>query len=745
MVHTSAIPAGALKVRRERSGARYLAHVLGRENAAIPLYTPVGDEAPMRVLAFALLAAGLVAVMPGASAADADFDGIDDAEEQSLLERHAPILYFHPEEAYFPASIQAALDHSVLQRYTAGGPVTVDSNPTAAALAGAPYTDPNSGDTYFLNNTGGGVADDAGIRDAYRAGGYPATVYGHVTTDQGMTVVQYWFFYAFNPAAWNRHEGDWETIAVLVRDGAPARVGYSQHFDGEQMVWSDVDKEGAHPKVYVARGSHASYLKPYEGRLGIAGDQVSDGGPVWSPGSYAVTNLGEAANPLPGSEWIAYAGRWGEYSPEAEARGDAGPEGPAFRDNGDIFGTPVLWSDNLGVPDPELLTLNWVLANLLLFFFLLLALALAIRTALLWRKQRKTKAGIKLWPYAHLRPLDRKSWGMILGAAGIVVGLVAALLPWYVVTLDAQVPGFLETSTPREFLKVDGVDGLTFDPLRPEPQPLRVTLLPLPVGVMLAITSALFFYKIAGKKTSRRLGGSFLLKGIVALLPFVFVLILATMVLPLLTGGAGSGGEPVGFLNAVSASPFGGTSRQVVTDGSGNPMGYVSATWGLGPGAWMLLASAVILFVAAGLCLSQKYSFLPQWYVDGFDSPEAAAAAAFPGPPPPLVAPPAYAPIPEAPSLPPPPPPGAPSGATAAPDADARLAVLRDLRNEGLITEEAYEAKRAAILGEATPPLLAPATPGAPPEPEAGGPCPHCGTPLFAGVALCGACGRPPR
>ena len=52
----------------------------------------------------------------GAQGPDTDGDGIEDADEQALLDDHAPILYFHPEEAYFPVPVQFALDHSVLER-----------------------------------------------------------------------------------------------------------------------------------------------------------------------------------------------------------------------------------------------------------------------------------------------------------------------------------------------------------------------------------------------------------------------------------------------------------------------------------------------------------------------------------------------------------------------------------------------------------------------------------------------------
>ena len=56
------------------------------------------------------------------------------------------------------------------------------------------------------------------------------------------------------------HEGDWEMVTVLVRNGRPVTVGYSQHCTGERRPWAAVERwQGStHPVVYVAAGSHAN-------------------------------------------------------------------------------------------------------------------------------------------------------------------------------------------------------------------------------------------------------------------------------------------------------------------------------------------------------------------------------------------------------------------------------------------------------------------------------------------------------
>jgi hypothetical protein len=86
--------------------------------------------------------------------------------------------------------------------------------------------------------------------------------------------LQYHFFYAFND--WrlaangiNHHEGDWEMVAVYLKNDQPYSVLLSQHGTGALELWKDVrcvkDKDGndtTHPLIYVALGSHANYSRP---------------------------------------------------------------------------------------------------------------------------------------------------------------------------------------------------------------------------------------------------------------------------------------------------------------------------------------------------------------------------------------------------------------------------------------------------------------------------------------------------
>jgi len=121
-----------------------------------------------------------------------------------------------------------------------------------------------------------------------------ASRYGPYDVRQTRIALQYWIPYYYDDWA-NRHEGDWESITVLL-ELSPAvigqaqelgeaellasvevqDVGYSSHEDGYRRAWKDVQKTAdERPIVYVARGSSASYFAwtlegyPTSARVGI--------------------------------------------------------------------------------------------------------------------------------------------------------------------------------------------------------------------------------------------------------------------------------------------------------------------------------------------------------------------------------------------------------------------------------------------------------------------------------------------
>lgn len=87
----------------------------------------------------------------------------------------------------------------------------------------------------------------------------------------GPISIQYWFFYPFNYqpvggglAEGGFHEGDFESIGVLLsgRGEEPRYVWMNRHNEeGRAFPWDDeaLSRPDGHPRVFAARGSHATY------------------------------------------------------------------------------------------------------------------------------------------------------------------------------------------------------------------------------------------------------------------------------------------------------------------------------------------------------------------------------------------------------------------------------------------------------------------------------------------------------
>ena len=156
--------------------------------------------------------------------------------------------------------------------------------------------------------------------------------------------LQYWFFYARQDQdrgilRTGRHAGDWEMVQYrLDVAGRPTEAVYAQHAGAERAPWSAVELRGGHPVVYVARGSHASYL-----RAGVRdrtwpdpNDEADGRGRVVRPRVVRVTATAPA--------WMRWRGRWGGAKARSWVPGEQdSPRGPAFQS--DRWNAPDVWAD----------------------------------------------------------------------------------------------------------------------------------------------------------------------------------------------------------------------------------------------------------------------------------------------------------------------------------------------------------------------------------------------------------------
>jgi hypothetical protein len=156
--------------------------------------------------------------------------------------------------------------------------------------------------------------------------------------------LQYWLYYPEQDqdrgiVRTGRHEGDWELVQIGVdADGRPRQVVYAQHRGGERCAWAEVERRDGHPVVYVARGSHASYLR--------AGTRDR----LWPDPNDEADGLGRVVRPrlvrvsADSPPWMAWPGRWGGARQRWWIPGEQdSPRGPTFQPN-DRFDDPDAWA-----------------------------------------------------------------------------------------------------------------------------------------------------------------------------------------------------------------------------------------------------------------------------------------------------------------------------------------------------------------------------------------------------------------
>ncbi len=266
---------------------------------------------------------------------------------QRLIDAYTPITMLREEqdppcetsaEQYEPTTVSTVLGNPAvgLKRVEEGGGETlVKQGPTAADIAGL-------GDEYHLELPGDPLGDTCVYaRDFAKLkaeGRAPPTTYAHIARQVGRPgfVVQYWFFWYFNQFN-DLHEGDWEGMQIAFEaDDAqqalaegPSEMILFQHAGGERADWEDskVEKEGTHPVVYPAAGSHATfydstvYVQNGSKGSGVGCDNTSEPLREVRVHPVAIPTFPTTTGRF---KWLTYFGHWGQ-----EEKGfNNGPTGP---------------------------------------------------------------------------------------------------------------------------------------------------------------------------------------------------------------------------------------------------------------------------------------------------------------------------------------------------------------------------------------------------------------------------------
>ena len=400
--------------------------------------------------------------------------------EQQLAAKYAPLLSLDPQsrpcgsgEAYRPTVVDIALGRQSVVLRDAHGAV-VKHGPTSADL----WRHADVG--YYLDFPGDPLNPGCGYEKQFRDwnGGRKASVYAHVATDPthpGKLAVQYWFYYTFNDFT-DKHESDWEmgqvdfdaSDAAQAIVNGPYEVDLSQHAGGERSAWTDskLQKDGTHPVIYDATGSHANYFGSglYLGRGAREGFGCDDT-------RTATTRL--ALQPVllpdvPSSAsapyaWLAFQGRWGQK----EQGINNGPTGPATKPQ---WSAPIEWGDGLRNTSVELPggrtfgvsvgnffcgavtlganVLNWSLIHPVPFVGALLLVIAALFGAVLtttWRPPdphplRRRRQGGQIFRATRRVYVKNLPTFVAAGANFVPVYLVAAGIQWVIFHLSSAAP-----------------------------------------------------------------------------------------------------------------------------------------------------------------------------------------------------------------------------------------------------------------------------------------------------------------
>jgi hypothetical protein len=297
------------------------------------------------------------------------------AEQRQLVSTYSPELMLREqtdggncttsEEQYNPpTTVSTVLRNPAVKlvRYVDGKDVTIKRGPTAADIA-------QLGDDYYLDLPGDPLdvkcpekgsypKDFQALRNDQKA---PALTYAHIATEPGHSgfVVQYWFFYYFNQFN-DVHEGDWEGMQIsfepddpaqALKEG-PSQIALFQHAGGERADWDDnkVQKNGTHPIVYPAAGSHATfydnaiYIQNGSHGSGVGCDNTSK--PLIESNPAPIIIPTDAP---PGSEfqWLGFLGHWGQR----EKGFNNGPQGPTTKSQ---WLEPFTWMEGIRQDSPIL-------------------------------------------------------------------------------------------------------------------------------------------------------------------------------------------------------------------------------------------------------------------------------------------------------------------------------------------------------------------------------------------------------
>ncbi len=166
--------------------------------------------------------------------------------------KYAPIFYLHPDEMYFPISIETFFRHSRLIKVDGCFPFeerkVITENIQFSDLKQWRFIELKQ---FYTRHDTIGIPPDP-------------VLYYHVDTNRvkNRRVVQFWLFFPYNSSLVNVHEGDWEHVDIIYEPmdaEVPSKLITSFHDYYFVYNWDELTFEDEHPVIYVEKGSHALY------------------------------------------------------------------------------------------------------------------------------------------------------------------------------------------------------------------------------------------------------------------------------------------------------------------------------------------------------------------------------------------------------------------------------------------------------------------------------------------------------
>ncbi|MFN7662853.1 MAG: Vps62-related protein [Alphaproteobacteria bacterium] len=293
------------------------------------------------------------------------------SEMTDLIRRFGPIVYFHPQERYFPDSIESFANKAYVECFTEekrGKKVKQTSvlrhdNDIPSTLKGLSQSE----SCIFA------LKEEEIKKKAYRGqspasdGSITAPCYVHVfKLRPNYYILQFIYFYPYNgptvgigKLTLGTHEGDWEHMDVHIEkrngDWTIARVHYAAHqqFKGGMYEPGKFPEENGHPLAYAAKYGHASLPRQVwlDGNL----DTTKKSKYRWNCSeNYKIFAVN--GRPWPDDAWWAnFKGRWGKTREGLNSSCCNSPTGPLeakwFRRHGEKERSKFKTYDLIDKPD----------------------------------------------------------------------------------------------------------------------------------------------------------------------------------------------------------------------------------------------------------------------------------------------------------------------------------------------------------------------------------------------------------